>query len=1024
MRTLKIISIASAISLLFLAGTSHAQPAGIVPFSGVDTVSQYFLMVPANTAATYTFWKAGTTDPDPDLIVDAFGYPNEDLLQEARYVADTPTQVIFPAQAADRPIVLVVRGVPGTSGIFDGLTELHPTVGGDTSVALQSGSYSPAPSGVSSITAVATGLPTTTHISTLEEQGGTDDTILMVLGAGDVPIAYDDDNGVALMSWLHLFEDCPANNCSILVARAAVRSGKLVDGVAGPDPTNAGTTLVWDAEGGHTGPDRDGDGMGDAMEVLVGTCDPNDPGRDTDGDGKPDCDDDDVDGDGLPDLLEVVGGADDPAHETTRKNLLKFHYYGANPLQRDLFVEADWEQGYQMTPQAADAIHRVMGKGTKLHINVHIDTGNTSSTDPTVSGSWGGAELLTVPGGYCDGFSPSRANTFYHIRLFNGGAGQNTGACSGITEGGNALTFAHETGHFFGIPDSGQEESGKANCKPQYLSQMNYGYQGAMELGGYPSAVLGPYSPGTYKNLVLNPTRLDEYAGIGVANVGSQLADYLQSSSYFDREVKPNGSVDWNMDGDIAPQGTTVQAVLNYEGAKDCNLAPYNVRANKWFVRALHGAVAVMDQGLVVVGPMRDQEACVTNPPGPQNPLVPNGQMYVGVVDLSQCANPGHEKCATFNTKEAQIGMVPAPDGARSPTAAGDVVVYADGTGQLYLLKTKWTTAGGLPEIDPNAFQGLWPLFGASVSASPIAIKDDLSNRVLIFAPGLSPDGNYYLKRWEYDLTSGSVVVFGADEYWSTGDKIAVTGVDIGIGVTKGRLSTDPPGQTSIFAVIPSLLSDPTSGALPIMEIARLERTGPNPIAGQQIYTSTWSKLDPGIWADLPGFDRILATPTPPSPPPPAPPVPQVRVSVPGSVSLAFLPEGTEGRFYLAFKGNGVVGTAQFITFTRGNAPWNGTGSRPTHALAFVTPTYFGNVYNNPIGGTSLVTFDGKIRGAAEINEADGELPGEGLLCKENLPWTTFYPNADGIYNLDQTDFDDEDFIANHMAWALTQYSP
>ena len=276
MRATKILSTASAMLGFLLAGTAHAQSAGIYHLPHVDTVSQYFEILPANTACTFTFYKVGTTNPDPNLIVDAFAYPSGAFLQEGTYHADNeftwPARLQFSAQSDARRIVIVVRGTPGTSGTFQFVWEYSPTSGPARSGSAGGSYYGPPSGGTSTVVPVPSGMPTATHVFTVEERGGTYDTILMILGQGGVPIGYDDDSGLAMMSWLHLHQPCPANACSILVARALNGQYKSGNSI----PTDGSVKLFWDADI-HNGRNRDGDGLGDGLEVATWNLRPQQP---------------------------------------------------------------------------------------------------------------------------------------------------------------------------------------------------------------------------------------------------------------------------------------------------------------------------------------------------------------------------------------------------------------------------------------------------------------------------------------------------------------------------------------------------------------------------------------------------------------------------------------------------------------------------------------------------------------------------------------------------------------------------
>lgn len=139
------------------------------------------------------------------------------------------------------------------------------------------------------------------HFFTVQEQGGASDTILLVTsGSTSRAIAFDDDDGIGLMSWVHVDEAC-SQQCSVLVG-------------SNP-PSGIGTaTFIWDEDIHDPTRNCDSDGMSDALELAIGTnrC-------------KNDTDDD-----GIDDGAEVMGidGAD--------WKLLRFPYFGADPLTPDV----------------------------------------------------------------------------------------------------------------------------------------------------------------------------------------------------------------------------------------------------------------------------------------------------------------------------------------------------------------------------------------------------------------------------------------------------------------------------------------------------------------------------------------------------------------------------------------------------------------------------------------------------------------------------------------------------------------
>ena len=93
-------------------------------------------------------------------------------------------------------------------------------------------------------------------------------------------------------------------------------------------------------------------------------------------------------------------------------------------------------------------------------------------------------------------------------------------------------TLLHELGHTFGLGHGGRRDNGTfdpVNCKPNYLSVMNYPLQFATDPSAGPGAQLDPdrpldyQRPGTVPIETLNENALDETKTPGVAGAGTRL---------------------------------------------------------------------------------------------------------------------------------------------------------------------------------------------------------------------------------------------------------------------------------------------------------------------------------------------------------------------------------------------------------------------------------------------------------------------------------------------------------------------
>ena len=312
---------------------------------------------------------------------------------------------------------------------------------------------------------------------------------------------------------------------------------------------------------------------------------------------------DDADGDGLSDLWETAGV--DIDKDGTIDLALNQPPYNANPNRRDLFVEMDYMTcqlppatcaGGDLTshaPEAGVAADVVKAfndapggnpdgsTGIALHLLVDEAVPEISVIDwyPSSASSYDDVEDIKAgPAGPCNGAfgTASERNApncdkllkakaqVYRWGLFGHLYAENYGS-SGIAEypgndflvtvGGQAAawtraagslgaaeagTILHEMGHTFGLGHGGP--SNNVNCKPNYLSVMNY----SLQVGYY-----DPTRPLDYSRAAL-PT-LDEAAldeAVGVQGPVGRNAVYGVNGV---AHVAPaSGGIDWNGNGTVA----------------------------------------------------------------------------------------------------------------------------------------------------------------------------------------------------------------------------------------------------------------------------------------------------------------------------------------------------------------------------------------------------------------------------------------------------------------------------------------
>ncbi|HKU38779.1 MAG TPA: hypothetical protein VJR89_11550, partial [Polyangiales bacterium] len=312
--------------------------------------------------------------------------------------------------------------------------------------------------------------------------------------------------------------------------------------------------------------DRDGDGLGRALERELGTCD---------GAGEPGCGAGllaayyarpgatrDSDRDGLSDAAEVLGAG----------RLLDLPRYGANPLHKDVFVEVDYdaradELGMReadfaqvASAFAAGSARELQNPDRKPGVSLHFDVGfaPVDSTHLGLLGDWGGSGRASSDNYRAArerDFSPERAGYFRYAFLTRGGRGQaRRDAITVNRDLARVSIFTHELGHTLGIEHHGADDWGQSNCKPNYFSIMNYVYQNRPGMGFSRTA-------GT----VLDPGAAWEtmLPDDGVA------ADALRAAP-LELDVA-DGGIDWNRDGIISQR--PVRAALTWATYKSCGSA-------------------------------------------------------------------------------------------------------------------------------------------------------------------------------------------------------------------------------------------------------------------------------------------------------------------------------------------------------------------------------------------------------------------------------------------------------------------
>lgn len=758
--------------------------------------------------------------------------------------------------------------------------------------------------------------------------GGAHDTVLLVLaGSADHGLEFD-DNGVELMSWIHTDDSC-SSNCAVI-------AGTWQGAAAGT------ARFIWDEDIHDASKDPDQDGMGDALEYAIGTSHTNA----------------DSDYDAIKDGEEFMGI--DQA-DAQGKFLLLFPMYGANPLQRDVFIEADWPvcnhdpsvpndthcrtvadpscgipdlaENHNLYQLASCTVKSMQDDYFQQYVNIHIDNGveNNDMTTGYLYNKWGGAAAYMNDSNkdQCKWLRPIRKGYFHGVRTGSGSGSTPVLACSSANYK-NALTQAHETGHRFKLQHGGGMSGVDLNCKPNYKSIMNYAWSTASQ--GL------KFSTGQYSNITLNPTTMNEQFGFGSTN-----PDVINTLEHFQFKVDhTTGAVDWNRNGVF--ESGLVRAAPTWLPGSECEFINYRMDYINSTTDNKYTALSYMPWS----SGLSPRLYWFT-----RNTTTNKIQYRYATTLPTNCLNTNSSTCQLANwypsytspatTLSSSYAGAGAPAAAYLPTGSSYKLLLAYRDSSNYLRYQLLSEVSGQESwTAPQAVGGT----AQQIEGSPAAILDSSGDiEVYAISGGV-------LKRWIY-FPGGAW--FGP--YTETWDDSTTVQASYGIGLTNGYLRTSTGAQQYIFAAIP--LPVDSSGES-TMELAWRNSSG------------QWSRLPAANWKDGPLSNQRQKTREQPG--------------------LAYVPydksaDPTNGRFYIAWNPSFKNWPCYvlYMVQTEGN---DFSPSASSERLMFTTHRILGdNADTCPTANVTLLfdwAFDDNLRETSTLNNnearfspfADGIVPG------------------------------------------------
>jgi len=698
---------------------------------------------------------------------------------------------------------------------------------------------------------------------TIEEQGGSADTVLLVTSKAEIPLAMDDDSGIGYMSWTSVGSNCTTGTCDVIVGSYG-------------SPASANTTLLWDEDMGKPSQDPDGDGLSNSLELVIGT-NPN----------KYDTDDD-----GIWDGTEVLG-VDVPDWR-----LLRFPYMGADPLQKDLFIQANWvkpldsnlpDDHWQMKGDTVQGAASYYAPDVRLH----VDTGvvNTNPATRTIWGNWGGAKRFNEFEPPSTAWCPVNTNprvSWFHWSLSrseNGGQSPNVPHRCFMAGNGFPQTYAHELGHNLNLTHGGKQSGGlDVMCKPNYRSLMNYAV-----FGDDPSP---RFSRNEFASAPLTPTSINEQAGLNTTDPTKlQILNFPKFKYKYDPIT---GAVDWNRDG-VFNTGTT-RAGVTWAGG-ECGIGSYGWNASRDDGRG--SALAWLDAD----GPSYTPKLYwFTRTFGKSDPTKNHKLAYrthTGLIGpgggLAQVSwSPASTYPKLGNAAATLVPNHPGTASASEPAAVS--VKDSSGKNRVMLLSTDLPAGGSNRRLYAQTVgsNGVWSAVtdvGLGYG-DPAAVNINGNVRVYVRTTASS-------RLYSYTYSPAGGWTGPVAQYWSDG---TVVYPSQGIGATTGYVRVGLAASKAVVALIP----DAQAGGK--LEMAVFNES-----------TGKWEKKQGPFWASV------------------------AQPSASARPSIAYVPfdssSNSVGRYYLAWRRPGPdVEQYYATTFTEGNDMAPGATTRRFVVFGMIVP--------------------------------------------------------------------------------------